>query len=210
MKLGVLSKAVLSQAGALLTVLLVLRSGLWSAPVSLFAAVTAHAVMAALIAKALRSEGWWILIHLIFTPTIAFALSLQLPSYWYLIGFVVLALIFGPAVRHRVPLYLSNHATQVVLSEYVARYWKGQQDQAHKHRPDRGGINQPGQGLHPTNRPPQLHRAPMPGLFADQPTNERTKGREPNARKLPKLLSFGVPQNADHRFAGRSEIGDRR
>ena len=128
MKLGVLSKAVLSQAGALLTVLLVLRSGLWSAPVSLFAAVTVHAVMAALIAKALRSEGWWILIHLIFTPTIAFALSLQLPSYWYLIGFVVLALIFGPAVRHRVPLYLSNHATQVVLSEYVARYWKGQQD----------------------------------------------------------------------------------
>lgn len=128
MKLGVLSKAVLSQAGALLMVLLLLRAGVWGVPPSLLASVAAQAMMAALIARLLRSEGWWIFIHLIFTPAIAFALALQLPSYWYLIGFVVLALIFGPAVRHRVPLYLSNRATQIVLSEYVARYWKGRQD----------------------------------------------------------------------------------
>ena len=128
MKLGVFSKAVLSQAGALLAVLLLLRAGVPGAPLSLLATVTAQAMMAALIAKLLGSEGWWIFIHLVFTPAIAFALALQLPSYWYLIGFVALALIFGPAVSHRVPLYLSNHATQIVLSEYVARYWKGHQD----------------------------------------------------------------------------------
>jgi len=129
LQLGVLSKAVLAQAAALMVVFAALRLGLFGWPALVGVAVFAQAVIAALIARLLRCDRWWILIHLVFTPSIAAALALQLPSYWYLIGFVVLALLFGPAVRHRVPLFLSNHLTQRTLSEQVSQYWAGRDDQ---------------------------------------------------------------------------------
>lgn len=92
-QLGVLSKAVLAQASALLVVLAALRLGIFGWPALLWAAVVAQAIIAALVARLLRCDRWWILIHLVFTPGIAAALALQLPSYWYLIGFIVLALL---------------------------------------------------------------------------------------------------------------------
>ena len=127
-QLGVLSRAVLAQASALLLVLAALRLGVFGWPALLWVAVSVQAIIAALVARLLRCDRWWILIHLVFTPGIAAALALQLPSYWYLIGFIVLALLFGPAVRHRVPLFLSNHATQMALSEKVSPYWMGSDD----------------------------------------------------------------------------------
>ena len=86
----------------------------------------------------------------------------------------------------------------------------GQQNQTHKHRTDRRRINQPQESLQPANDPSHLDCSPMAAFRPHDPADQPAKRREPESGKLPQLPFFRVPQDADHRFAGRSEIGDGR
>jgi hypothetical protein len=71
---------------------------------------------ATLVAALLKSPVWWLWIQAAFGPLVVLALSLALPAHWYLLGFVVLALVYGASPRTRVPLYLSNTTTITALA----------------------------------------------------------------------------------------------
>ncbi len=68
-------------------------------------------VLAAGIGALLRSERWWIAIHLLFSPALVAALRLDLPPSLYLAVLAGLTFVFWTTFRGEVPLFLSNRAT---------------------------------------------------------------------------------------------------
>lgn len=68
---------------------------------------------------ALRSDRWWLPIHLLFSPALVLASSLHLDPRWFLGAFVLLALVYWSSFRTQVPLYLSNRITAQVLLELL-------------------------------------------------------------------------------------------
>lgn len=109
-------------------VLLALNLGLFGRAPSLGWLVLLQSVLSALMAWALKSDRWWLIIHAIFPLAVAAASQLQLASGWYLAAFVILLLIFGPTVRNRVPLYLSNEKTAAALSAFLDQHLLGAAD----------------------------------------------------------------------------------
>lgn len=120
-RLGPLSKALLSQIAAMALVLALLALGTFGHPPSLAIAVAAQACFAPIVARALRSDRWWLWIHALFPVTVALANSLQIHSGWYLAAFLLFVLVFGPTVRSRVPLFLSSEKTIETVSEFIAQ-----------------------------------------------------------------------------------------
>ena len=120
-RLGPLSKALLSQITAMALVLGLLALGTFGHPPSLAIAVAAQACLALIVAMALRSDRWWLWIHALFPVAVAFANSLQIHSGWYLAAFLVFVLVFGPTVRSRVPLFLSSEKTIAAVSTFLAQ-----------------------------------------------------------------------------------------
>lgn len=85
--------------------------------------VAMQAVLAALASLLLRSERWWLPIHLGFLPAAllghGLTRALDLHPAWFLAGFVLLLLIYWTSFRSRVPLYLSNRATAAALGQLL-------------------------------------------------------------------------------------------
>ena len=123
MRLGVLTKAVLAQLGAVaLTAVTATVFASHAIPVPLLVAL--QALLAVMLAWWLRSDPWWLLIHAVFVPPAAAVHALGIAPGWYLTGFLLLLLLFGPAVRSRVPLYLSSEPTVALMSSIIERYLK--------------------------------------------------------------------------------------
>ena len=129
-RLGPLSKALLSQITAMALVLGLLALGTFGHPPSLAIAVAAQACLATIVARALRSDRWWLWIHALFPVAVAAANLLQIHSGWYLAAFLVFVLIFGPTVRSRVPLFLSSEKTVAAVSTFLAQEVFALQSQA--------------------------------------------------------------------------------
>jgi SAM-dependent methyltransferase len=81
------------------------------------AAVTG--LCAALVAWGTGEPPWWRLIHLGFLPMVWAVNRLALDPGWFLLGFLLLLLVYRGAVSGRVPLYLSNARTAARLVELV-------------------------------------------------------------------------------------------
>lgn len=111
-------KALLAQGVAWALVVGLLSQGV--IPSQIWALVIAQSVLAALIAFALRSDRWWLVIHLGFSPLLVFARGLQIAPGWYLTAFLMLTAIYWTSFRTRVPLYLSNQATIAALDRLIA------------------------------------------------------------------------------------------
>ncbi len=77
-------------------------------------------VAAALWSGVLRQPYWWVAIHLSFLPTAVAMLTLQLPSWLYLLIVLLLALVFWGTVKGDVPLFLSSIAVANALVVIVA------------------------------------------------------------------------------------------
>lgn len=111
-------KAFAAQLISLIAVLLLARlthiTGLW--PLILI-----QAVGAALLSRALRQPTWWIPIHLSLAPATAAMLSLQIPSWIYLMAALLLALVFWGTVKGDVPLFLSSTAVADALQDIINR-----------------------------------------------------------------------------------------
>jgi len=82
--------------------------------------VVVQGVAAAGFARALHQPAWWMPIHLLFLPAVLGALTLQLPSGFYLAAFVVCALVFWGTIKGDVPLFLSSPAVADAVAE-IAR-----------------------------------------------------------------------------------------
>ena len=63
----------------------------------------------------LRSERWWVVIHLAFSPALVAALRLDLPPAVPLAVLAGLTFVFWTTFRGEVPLFLSSHAAADVL-----------------------------------------------------------------------------------------------
>lgn len=121
MRLGVLTKALLAQSISLaLAVLLAAMLSPSSLPLTVM--VVVQAALAVLLARWLRSDPWWLVIHALFVPAAALVLASGIAPGWYLVAFLLLLLVFGPAVRSRVPLYLSTEPVIDLLFTVMDRY----------------------------------------------------------------------------------------
>jgi hypothetical protein len=76
---------------------------------------------AALWSGVLRQPYWWVPIHLLFLPAAIAMLTLQLPSWLYLLIVLLLALIFWGTVKGDVPLFLSSSVVADALAAIVDR-----------------------------------------------------------------------------------------
>ena len=108
-RLPPIAVALAGQIAAVLLVLAAVRVFRW--PVSIWVAAAFAGATAALLAKLLRLEKWWIAIQLVFPLLLVAMLRLGWPAWIYFAILVLLALVYWSAFRSRVPLYLSNHAT---------------------------------------------------------------------------------------------------
>jgi SAM-dependent methyltransferase len=95
----------LSQLLGCLAALLLAMSGLTSEP---WALVSLQAATAAAISPLLRSDPWWIALHIVFTPLLYATLSIDIDPRWYLGISLALMLAFWGTPSTRVPLYLSG------------------------------------------------------------------------------------------------------
>jgi len=77
--------------------------------------------MAALWSRVLRQPYWWLPIHFLFLPAAIALLTLQLPSWLYLLIVLLLALVFWGTVKGDVPLFLSSSAVADALTSIVDR-----------------------------------------------------------------------------------------
>jgi hypothetical protein len=78
-------------------------------------------IVAACWAAILRQPYWWLPIHLLFLPMAIAMLSLQLPSWLYLLVVLLLALVFWGTVKGDVPLFLSSNDVADAVTAIVER-----------------------------------------------------------------------------------------
>ncbi|MGZ4969498.1 MAG: hypothetical protein ACXV8O_13640 [Methylobacter sp.] len=81
----------------------------------------AQGVAAALCSGVLRQPYWWFPIHLLFLPMAIAMLTLQLPSWLYLLILMLLALVFWGTVKGDVPLFLSSTPVADAVAALVER-----------------------------------------------------------------------------------------
>jgi SAM-dependent methyltransferase len=113
-------KALAAQLGATALLLTALRSGQLP-PLQPLALAALQGAMAALGARLLRADPWWIPLHLLFAPAIVVAMHGGLPAWTYLAGFIALLAVFWTTFRSQVPLFLSNRSTLAVLAAWLPR-----------------------------------------------------------------------------------------
>lgn len=100
-------------------VLTLLLARLFPANITLIGFALMQGGLAALLAGLMGMPRWWLVIGFLFAPALTGALSLQLSSWWYLAGFVLLALVYWSVFRTRVPLFLTSRRAHAALAELL-------------------------------------------------------------------------------------------
>lgn len=62
-----------------------------------------------------RRDRWWIAIQILFPPLVLFALSLRMNADWFLVGFILLGIVYWNTFRTRVPLYLTGREVGMAI-----------------------------------------------------------------------------------------------
>jgi hypothetical protein len=113
-----LGRALVAQAAAVLIVAVVAVA---SAPVSfsLFGWALLQGAIAALLGRRLGLDPWWLGINALFVPGLVCALALDLPPYWALSAFLLLASMYAGVTRSRVPLFLSSRVALAAVANLL-------------------------------------------------------------------------------------------
>lgn len=111
-------KALGAQLGALVLLLTAMRGLALSA--SPLALASMQGLLAATLALLLRSDRWWLLLHLAFAPALVLASRLDAPAWMYVLPFGALLLVYGSSFRSQVPLFLSNRLTAERFAGWLA------------------------------------------------------------------------------------------
>lgn len=74
---------------------------------------------ATLFATLTRQPWWWRLIHALFAPLLWAGLQLSIDPGWFLLGFMLLLLVYRGALSGQVPLYLSNPASVAAIASRI-------------------------------------------------------------------------------------------
>jgi len=102
-------KALLAQSAGAIIAIAIAREGFL--PTGIWPVAAVQGVAAVVVAAALRSDRWWLPIHLGFGPLLVVAGKFDVASGWYLLGFTVLLAVYWSSFRTQVPLYLSSGKT---------------------------------------------------------------------------------------------------
>lgn len=102
-------KALLAQSAGAIIAIAIARGGFL--PTGIWPVAAVQAAGATVVAAALRSDRWWLPIHLGFVPSLILAGKLDVSPAWYLVGFAVLLAFYWSSFRTQVPLYLSSRKT---------------------------------------------------------------------------------------------------
>ncbi len=89
----------------------IVLNGLGGPSTHLFLMLAIQGVLAAGLGHLMGLAPWWIPAHMVLPLAAASGAYLDLPSWIYLIVFIVLLLVFWNSPRDRVPLYLTNRRT---------------------------------------------------------------------------------------------------
>ena len=80
-----------------------------------------QAFTAACLSSLWRQAIWWRVIHLVFLPAVVAMLALNIPSWLYLLIFILLTLVFWGTVKGDVPLFLSSTAVSDALHNILVQ-----------------------------------------------------------------------------------------
>lgn len=111
-----LVRAALAQAGALVVVLLALLAG-WRPGLAVL--LVLHSSLALFLSAWLGLPRWWWPLQALCLPATLALLCLELPSWVYLLVFLLLVLIYWNAGGDRVPLYLSSQAAWGAVAQLL-------------------------------------------------------------------------------------------
>lgn len=115
-----LLRAVLAQVlAAVLVVALVYLLALAAWRLPLHAVSLAQGLLAAFIGWRLGLSRWWFWINLAFVPALLVMLRLGLPSWVFMLAFVMLLLVNWNSLREQVPLYLSGSKAREQLGVWL-------------------------------------------------------------------------------------------
>lgn len=78
-------------------------------------------VVAAALGRGLGMDSWWLPIHVLFVPGLVWTLAFGLSPWYAASVFGLLASIFWGLSQTRVPLFLSNHATTLAMTDLLPR-----------------------------------------------------------------------------------------
>ena len=84
-----------------------------------FGIALAQGVVAAAVGHLLGLSRWWLLINLIFAPALLLLSASSIPSWMFLVGFVLLLLLFWNSFGGGVPLYLTGEGTHRQLEQLL-------------------------------------------------------------------------------------------
>ena len=79
----------------------------------------AQGVVAALLGRFLRMESWWLPIHVMFVPGLAWGVGLGLSPLYALAAFLLMASFYWGVTKTRVPLFLSSRGAVRALATQV-------------------------------------------------------------------------------------------
>lgn len=102
-------KALLAQSAGAIIAIAIARGGFL--PSGTWPVAAVQAAGATVVAAALRSDPWWLPIHLGFVPSLILAGKFDVSPAWYFLGFAVLLAFYWSSFRTQVPLYLSSGKT---------------------------------------------------------------------------------------------------
>jgi hypothetical protein len=83
--------------------------------------LTIHASVAAFLSVLLRLDWWWGLIQFCFPLLIYFSILQSLPTYFYLLTFFLLSILFWSTFSSQVPYYPSNAALKSPILNLISR-----------------------------------------------------------------------------------------
>lgn len=76
-------------------------------------------VLATVLSYLTKLPRWWLPMQLLFVPLLVVMLLLNIPSWFYLLGFILLAAIYWSTYRSQVPLYLSSRKVWAALENLL-------------------------------------------------------------------------------------------
>jgi hypothetical protein len=78
-------------------------------------------ITASVLARVAGHPVWWRIIHLFFAPLAWLVAQIAIDPGWFLVGFILLFLLFRGAITGQIPLYLTGNAAVDELADLIER-----------------------------------------------------------------------------------------
>lgn len=109
---------------------------------------------------------WWLLIQLLFVPTLVLMLKLNVPSGIYLAAFLVMLAVYWSTFRSQIPLYLSSKRVWRTLEELLPPFEEGKHFSFMDIGSGMGGVLTHLSTVRPDGRYFGIENAPLPYLLS--------------------------------------------